>query len=844
MQRLLITAIFFLLTGCLRSQTFQGSVTDTTGKPLEAVSVTLKQGDTPIAFTRTNKRGEFSVATPQGKTAGSLMFSRIGFRTTETEAGQFKQKRTIVLTEQPLQLKEVKVKPRIIVEEGDTLNYLVSGFKQQGDRSIADVIKRMPELSVSSNGTISFRDIPINKFYIEGLDMMGGQYGMASNNIPADKVKSVQVLKNHQPVRLLRKKKFSEKAALNIVLNDSARNVWIATADISGGFSTQGHPDWLRENKLMTMRFSRKLQTLSMYKGSNTGKGILNELSNLAGGGRPHISILHNVKVGGTVGQMERSTFNDTHIAGSNWLFKTKEGTTLRLQVSGITDRTKGESTVETYYTDVDTVAFTSETNRSKAFSNQVNANVQYEINTQRTFLRNMLYAQLNYDHSKGTTWLNGREVEQRVRPHQRSIRDELHLTLPLGKKRTIGVQVNADYCYQPGYLRIVNQQTERLTLSEHELEAKASFTQAIGKMSISNDFMLNTLQKKEEISIADSSAAALYRQHSLAYVPSLWLSFGKLTFNLRATLNWLFRTMDEKYKNHLLLTPYINMKYEILPTLDIEGNFYRYVFTPDFYSISPLKIYTTYNTISVGNGIIRDIVSNQADVKFNFHDTGRLFFANIGTSHSVVELPSLYKAGLSNGEYEMEQTDKKGHSTTQSLNGSVRKQFGWMKASLGLSGTYSWHTTDVLLAGEASKRKTQSARCRFTYYASPTEFLTIDGNSSLNFTRLHGKLPMANLPKSTLHFSHTLRIGGHMQKWNIEGNAECQHSSDHSVSFALFADAKIYYKDDGWEAGLTLNNLLGKQTYEQRFISPTTQVYSICQLRKREIMFQISVDL
>ena len=191
-----------------------------------------------------------------------------------------------------------------------------------------------------------------------------------------------------------------------------------------------------------------------------------------------------------------------------------------------------------------------------------------------------------------------------------------------------------------------------------------------------------------------------------------------------------------------------------------------------------------------------------------------------------------------------MEQTDKKGHSTIQSLNGSVRKQFGWMKASLGLSGTYSWHTTDVLLAGEASKRKTQSARCHFTYYASPTEFLTIDGNSSLNFTRLHGKLPMANLPKSTLHFSHTLKIGGHLQEWNIEGSTECQHSNDQSMSFALFADARAYYRTQGWEAGISLNNLLGKQTYEQRIISPTSQVYYISRLRKREIMLHLSLDL
>ena len=132
---------------------------------------------------------------------------------------------TITLKEGCFLLKEVKVKAQRIQSTGDTLTYSVAGFKQAQDRCIADVIAKMPGLEVKADGKIEYQGKAINKFYIEGIDLMGTQYGMANQNISADKVKSVQVLENHQPVKSLRGVSFSDQAALNLVLKDDAKAV-------------------------------------------------------------------------------------------------------------------------------------------------------------------------------------------------------------------------------------------------------------------------------------------------------------------------------------------------------------------------------------------------------------------------------------------------------------------------------------------------------------------------------------------------------------------------------------------------------------------------------------------
>lgn len=60
---------------------------------------------------------------------------------------------------------------------------VVTSFLSQSDQSIADVLKKMPGISVSDAGQISYQGKPIKKLYIEGLDLMKGHYGIASNGL-------------------------------------------------------------------------------------------------------------------------------------------------------------------------------------------------------------------------------------------------------------------------------------------------------------------------------------------------------------------------------------------------------------------------------------------------------------------------------------------------------------------------------------------------------------------------------------------------------------------------------------------------------------------------------------
>ncbi|WP_158797915.1 hypothetical protein [Pedobacter sp. L105] len=167
---------------------------------------------------------------------------------------------------QAIKLKEIKVNPPRIRMLSDTINYTVDGFIDQNDRTIGDVLKKLPGIEVKDDGSILYNNKPINKFYIEEKDLLQGRYGIATNNIQAKDVEAVQVLENHQPIKALKNKEFTTDAGLNIKLKESAKGILSMTAKVGAGLSPA-----LWDNELFSMYFNKNKQNITTYKGNNTG---------------------------------------------------------------------------------------------------------------------------------------------------------------------------------------------------------------------------------------------------------------------------------------------------------------------------------------------------------------------------------------------------------------------------------------------------------------------------------------------------------------------------------------------------------------------------------------------
>ncbi len=277
---MLLLLLFPMVRGM--AQTLTGKVTDSSGKPLTAVSVTLlNENGKVVSFAKTDKMGAFSVKVPENRNAAEVVFSMMGYAKVIMPLTEFQNGQTFAMAEEALALKEVKVTAQRIRQRSDTLVFSVDGFKQQQDRSIADVIKKMPGLDVKSDGKITYQGKAINEFTVEGMDLTNGKYAQISENLSADKVKSVEIKENYQPKRVLKDVQFSEQAALNLVLKEDAKYVWQGVADVATGVTVQDDVEWLRDTRFMEMVFGKKHQSVSMWKTNNTGKDIQKEVGDL-----------------------------------------------------------------------------------------------------------------------------------------------------------------------------------------------------------------------------------------------------------------------------------------------------------------------------------------------------------------------------------------------------------------------------------------------------------------------------------------------------------------------------------------------------------------------------------
>ena len=204
-----------------------GRVLDKAGSPSEGfVTLSLPGESTILNYADIDTKGIYTL-TYTGK-ADSLCVRVSGFM-----IGNYVKvvanKSQIVdfnVEEREVELKEVSIKADPVTIKGDTTDYLVGAYAEQGDRVIGDVLKKIPGIEVSGSGGISYNGKPISKFYVEEMDMLHGRYGLAVNNLSADDVSKVQVMEHHQPIKMLQGRAYSEDVAVNLKLKDKAKGTY------------------------------------------------------------------------------------------------------------------------------------------------------------------------------------------------------------------------------------------------------------------------------------------------------------------------------------------------------------------------------------------------------------------------------------------------------------------------------------------------------------------------------------------------------------------------------------------------------------------------------------------
>lgn len=154
-----------------------------------------------------------------------------------------------VLIDQMLFLKNEKVIEEVVVKKSlpfkvkkDTVSFDVKHYTTAGDKKIEDVLKKMPGIEVDDKGTITYKGVKIETINLDGDNILGDNYKVASKNINVEMIEKVDAIENFSLNPLLKGIDKSGKTALNLQFKKN-KNQWIGELSnlIGSNFNHKEH---------------------------------------------------------------------------------------------------------------------------------------------------------------------------------------------------------------------------------------------------------------------------------------------------------------------------------------------------------------------------------------------------------------------------------------------------------------------------------------------------------------------------------------------------------------------------------------------------------------------------
>ena len=446
----------------LSAQGVSGRVTDEkSGEALVGAIVrSLNVEGETVGYVMTGKDGRFTIQA--GKDVRAIKIALLGYKEKTLEPS-FGNNPVIKLEPEDLKIKESVVQARKVKMAGDTTIYNVKALTTRDDLVLGDVLNRIPGIEVTPSGHLKVDGRDLGKFYVNGKDVLEGNYAAIYNMKPED-VERLEITENHVYMKVMRGKQFSNSAAINVVLKNEETNQWFGS--VKGGL---GLSPLLVNTDLIAMKMGNKWQTTLLFQTDNTGLTLGNAVRGFGGTAMegawdddPYSLSGTNYSVKSFLDlepdlaplSLDRVRFNRSGLFNLGTTVQLKNDYQLNFQLLFHSDRlTAFNSSETTYYMDGGQTIDYLSTEQVKNHQNDIQADIVLLSNTDKHFLRNNL--------SFATQWYDTHTVVTGSAPntmdgtnHPLLLKNNFQYKLPLGEN-VLTIGANAGLYSRPQNLTV-----------------------------------------------------------------------------------------------------------------------------------------------------------------------------------------------------------------------------------------------------------------------------------------------------------------------------------------------------------------------------------------------------
>jgi len=877
MQKTIISLSLILFSFCeIFSQSkINGLLITENGKPVSNASVTVIELNTDniLNYDISDSKGYFLIPLNTKDVNIQLQIRSMGYKTIIKTIDNKTQTLNFVLEEEITELKEIIIKNNPITRKGDTINYTVNAFSKQEDRTIADVLKNMPGIEVLDDGKILYQGKPINKYYIEGLDLLEGKYNLANSNLPYKEVVKVQVLENHQPIRLLDSLVYSDQAAINIKLKNSF--TFTGQAEVGAGLSPL-----LWDANVTPMLFSKKRQMLSSYQTNNTGNNVATQLKTLTIDELLEQFERNDEKQDWLAIQQlavpnfseQRWLDNNIHLITTNYLQKLKNDYELRLNVSYLNDYQQQDGFTDTqFFTANDTIALF-ENKNNQLYTNTLETNLTLQKNTDKNFLKNSLQFQGFWDSQRGNIQLNTDNITQNLSNRYFKLSNNLKTLFPLGKQiATLNSYVGLNKTPQslvvnPGQFNDLLNNTNDYDQVKQNIELQTfytnnsiGFTKGWKQFSFSPKLGIQFEKQNLESAILTLENATNNFENNLDWTRS------KLYFNLQTQYkkdNWRMELttpvnlhnyqledkplQKEQNLNRVTFEPRLSLNYDLTSFWRIGASANL---SNQFGTINQVHynyILKNYRSLQRIDAPLPEIQNLGYSASLGYRNPIKSLFFSVIYSNITTENNLLYNNQiLDNGATELQAIAQDNNRFSHNIMTRASKYFSDFDTNLTLSANYSLLDFQQILNNEITDISNQNWRLNAKIDTDITDWLNtelesvfqfsnneIQGQNNETITQQSHKFNLNIYPKENQYIA--------LKTEYIKNNLFSENTEN------LFADLVYRYtwKKKNIDFELQWNNIFNTNNYRTLNIDNFSYIETNFNLRPTQILFNVRFSL
>ncbi len=861
MKHLLFLILTMLCVAASAQTTISGRVTDGEGESLEGCIVAaLTPADSSIVgYSMTDSVGRYRISLEANHSRLLLRLTGFNIKRAYRHIDGRTQRIDWKAEEENMVLREVQVKAQKLWGSRDTLNYLVSAYMKDYDRTIGDVLKELPGISIEENGTIKYQGVPINHFYVEGMDVLQGRYNLATSGIRAEDVATVQVLEHHEHVRALQDQIPPESAAINLKLKKKVKGVWTHNIHLGAGYDDR----LLWDCDAYSMNFGAKGQHVIFYGNGNTGNGSTLGVQHYGGigvGAHTLTGVL-----GASRSPIGSNLRDNMHHFYTNNLRKLNETTQLHYNASYRYDLQRLESYTRTTYSMPDgTQLLMTEDASSSQRQHHSEVELQYELNADKRYLSNELNWTGEWNDGRGTVLTNSDRIRQDARNRVMGLSDRLHWVHRTAKGGGFDMSAGASFSRNPQSLSITDgmEASQDVTLTSAQFSTHFStlknLTQHRWSIAPTAGIAMQYMGIESELQhpeVAQYLLGDMHYTHSTASAGATARYVrGGLSLSLDVPLVLSYTTLSnanspaedtDAQRLRLRISPDLSLLWRMHDNWTLHGGASYDANENGWSQMLTSYIMSNYRTLNRYQAHIYDSHSLDGRLKLDFKEIFAEVFAYLEAKAGRNWSDVMYGSTLdAQGHSVMQAEILPHHSTSYSVTANLRKDISWQTLSLEANGGYGRSNSQYLrqgivtqyqgdtysITGKLGLDLWKGTRLAYDISWSNTLQHSSVGDSRISSYRQHARLDVTLL--SSRIFLHV--NGSHIH------NAQLPGRSDYGM-----LDAGLRLKL--WkpiEIELSANNLLGTRTFVSRQTTDMVEHYAEYHLRPRSFLASVRFNI